>query len=57
MSLHLLHNTSKNLFRDSLTFLESVVAIKADLRLNNGYKTVILSNSSINSKSHCGVVE
>lgn len=49
VSLHLRHNTSKELLRDSFTFLKSVVAIKADLRLDNGYETVILGNTSIDS--------
>jgi hypothetical protein len=57
VSLHLRHNTSKELFRDSLAFLKSVVAIKADLRLDDGYKAVILGDSGIDSKSHSLMVK
>lgn len=57
VGLHLLHDARVDHLRDCFTFLKSVVSIKADLRLDDWYEAIVLSDTSVTSQSVSSFVE
>ena len=55
MLLERLHDSSENSLRDFGIHFDGVVSVGEDLWLNNGHESVVLADSSISSKSVCGL--
>ena len=55
MLLERLHDSSENSLRDFGIHFDGVVSVGEDLWLNNGHESVVLADSSVSSKSVCGL--